>query len=128
MHKQTLVQLSNTWNIQIVIYKHFILKYFLVDYLRRSSHWTCFVKKMFRKKIEKFARKHLCRSLFFIKLQSSKEETPKQVSLSILQNFQEHLFYRIPPGDCFFLYQEINLREFISLDVVKFDVNVKRCK
>ena len=78
--------------------------------LCKSGHRRCFVKKMFRKKNRKI----------------HKETTVPGNLLS--RAILKHLFYRTPPGDCFFLYQEISLREFISLVVVKLDVSVKSCK
>ena len=65
---------------------------------------------------------------FLIKLLFTKVETPAQVFCAFCEIFKNTFFHRKPPGDCFFPYQEINLREFISLVVVKFDVNVKRFK
>ena len=38
--------------------------------LLRSSHWRCSVKKGVLKNFAKFTGKHLCRSLFLIKLQA----------------------------------------------------------
>ena len=55
-----------------------------------------------------FTRKHLSWSLFLIKLQASRPTTLLKpysntgVFLWILQNFQEHLFWRRPGSSCFF--------------------------
>ena len=52
----------------------------------RSSHRRCFVKK----------------KVFLEISQNSKENKyATSVFLWILRNYQEHLFYEIPPGDCF---------------------------
>ena len=71
-----------------------------------SSHRICSVEKMFLK-ISQNSLKNICdRVCFGIKLQASacnflKIVTGTGVFLFILWNFQEHLLYRTPPGDCF---------------------------
>ena len=45
--------------------KNFIL---LLEFCFRSSHWRCSVKKGVLRNFAKFARKHLCQILFFIKV------------------------------------------------------------
>ena len=46
-------------------------------------------------------------------LQHFKKETGTGVFLWIFLNFYEHLFYRIPLGDCFWLLTDRNLKKFI---------------
>ena len=53
----------------------------------RSIHRRCFVKKCVRKKFANFIGKHLCWSLFW--------SSSTGVFVWNLQNFQEHLFWRI---------------------------------
>ena len=71
-----------------------------------SSHRICSVEKMFLK-ISQNSLKNICdRVCFGIKLQAwacnfLKIVTGTGVFLFILWNFQEHLLYRTPPGDCF---------------------------
>ena len=56
-----------------------------------------------------FAGKHLCRSVFLIKLQAFKSTTLLKrdsntgVFLWILRNFQEHLFYKTSANDFFWM-------------------------
>ena len=55
----------------------------------------------------KFTGKHLCESLFFNKVAALspvtllKKRLWPDLSLRILRNFQEHLFYRTPLDNCF---------------------------
>ena len=79
----------------------------------RSSHRRCSVTKGILKNLAKFTGKHLCGNLFFlIKLPAAcnfiKKVSNTGVFLRILPCFQEHLFYRPPPGDyCYrWLYQK----------------------
>ena len=71
----------------------------------RSSHQRCSIGVL--KNFTKFTGKLLCQSLFFNKVQASglqlywKRDSVKSVSLPILWYFQEHLFHRIHPDDCF---------------------------
>ena len=62
-------------------------------------------KKVVLKKLAKFTGVHLCQSLFFNKVAGQqlylKRDPDTGVFLWILQNFQEHLFYRTPLDDCF---------------------------
>ena len=60
--------------------KTFFKKSNYVDNSVRSSHQRCSIKKGALRNFAKFTGKHLCQSLFLIKL---------------------HLFYKTPPGDCF---------------------------
>ena len=65
-----------------------------------SSYWRCSIKKVLKKSV-KFTGKHLCWSLFLIKLQAWWEK--KLQHRWILRNFYEHLFYRIRLDDCFWI-------------------------
>ena len=67
---------------------------------RRSSRSQMFFKIGALKNFANFTEKHLCWSLFLIKLQAWRtliKETPTQMfSLWNLRNFYQHLFYRSP--------------------------------
>ena len=87
----------------------------------RSSYRRCFVKKGVLRNFAKLTGKHLCQSLFFNKVAdlygeiyvfSPNAEKCRSVTLlkkSLwyrrfpvnLRIFQEHLFYRTPPDNCF---------------------------
>ena len=76
----------------------------LPDYhkMTRSSHRRCSIKKVFLK-ISQNSQKNACAGFsFLIKLQIwelqlySKRDSGTGVSLWILWNFEEHLFYRTP--------------------------------
>ena len=79
----------------------------LVDFNFKRSHLRCFVKKGVLENFAKFTGKHLCQSLFLIKLQSSglqrylKRDSGTGVFLWILWKFLRTPFFRIPPSDCF---------------------------
>ena len=60
----------------------------------RSSHRRCSVKKVFLE-ILQISQENTCVRV------PVKKGTLAQVSLWILRNFQEHLFYRTPLDDCF---------------------------
>ena len=62
----------------------------------RSSQWRCSVGGFLRN-FAKFLGKHLCQSF----RPKEKWDPDTGVFLWILQNFQEHLFYRTPLDDCF---------------------------
>ena len=68
----------------------------------RSSHLQMFFKIGILKNFAIFPGKHLCWSLFLIKLQawrpapSLKRDSNRIAFLWILQNFQGHFFYRTP--------------------------------
>ena len=66
----------------------------------RSSHLKCFIKEGILKNFVKFAG-NACN---FIK----KIESGTGIFLKILLKFYEHLFYRTPPGECFYtlLFQD----------------------
>ena len=76
-----------------------------------------FYKKGVPKNFSKFTGKHLYQSFFLTNLHALdlqlylKRYSGTGVFLWILRKFYEHLFYRIPPDDCFanvfFLYQHI---------------------
>ena len=88
-------------------------KYFRQRYIKnnwynnRNSYRECSVKNVALRNFAKFTGKHLCQSLFFDKVAGLKPATLLKrdscfsVFLSILRNFQEHVFYRIPTGDGF---------------------------
>ena len=65
------------------------------------------MKKDVLENFTKFTVKHLRKSLFLNKVTGLrpatllKRDSDTGVSLSVLQHFQEHLFYRTPPDDCF---------------------------
>ena len=63
----------------------------------RSSHCRCSVRKDVRKNFVKFTEKHFCQSFFF-----KKKRLWYRCFTKNLQNFQEHLFYRISLDDCFY--------------------------
>ena len=93
------------------------------------SHWSCSRKKAVLKNFAKFTRKHLCLGLFLNKVASLKPATFLKKKLYagafplILRNFQEHLFYRTPPGNCFWqsLTNSTPLISFYS----NIDYNIK---
>ena len=70
-------------------------------------------KKAVRKNFTMFMRKHLCWSVFSIKLQAFrpitllKRESNTGYFLWILQNFQEHLFWRTSANGCFWHTHDI---------------------
>ena len=73
----------------------------------RSSRPDVFCEKSVLRNFAKFTGKHLCQSLFLIKLQPWGlqlyliRDSGTGVFLWILQNFSEQLFRRTPPDDCF---------------------------
>ena len=73
----------------------------------RSSHRRCSVKKGVLRNFPKFTGKHLCQSLFFIKVAGLRPATLLKKRLwhrcfSVnFVNFQKHLFYSTPPCYCF---------------------------
>ena len=67
----------------------------------RSSHRRCFVRKVFLKISKKLSVKTSARASFLIKLQGLQLYL-KRVFLQILQNFEEFIFYRTPPHNCFY--------------------------
>ena len=82
-------------------------------FLIKSSHWMCSIKQAVLKNFTIFTGKHLCWSLFLIKLQAWGPEkacnfvkkTPAQgFFLWILQNFHEHLFWKTSVNGCFSLF------------------------
>ena len=80
----------------------------------RSSHQRCSIKKGVLRNFAKFTGKHLCRSLFLIKLQALWHRC---FSVNFAK-FLETPFYRIPLDDCF-LYSMIEARSAGSKDVFK---------
>ena len=71
---------------------------YFAETIYRSNHWRCFVKKVFLNC--RNTGKHLCLSLFLIKLYAFRSATllsrdsSTGVFLWMLQNFQEHLFWK----------------------------------
>ena len=72
----------------------------------------------------KFTGKHLCHCLFFNEvgglgsatlLKKTLWHSGTGAFLWILQTFQEQLFYRPPPGDCFWLFLSYNRSKKILL-------------
>ena len=77
----------------------------------RSNHHRCSVEKSVLKNFVKFTGKHLCWNLFFTKVSSLRPTTLLKKRLHhrfflwIMRNFYEHVFYRTPPDDCFWIFQ-----------------------
>ena len=73
----------------------------------RSSHRGCSVRKGVLRNFAKFTGKHLCQSLFLIKMQDwdlqlyLKRDSGLGVFLWNFRHFWEHLFYRTFLGECF---------------------------
>ena len=83
----------------------------------KSSHRRCSLQKGILRNFAKLTGKHLCQSLFFNKVAILLKKKPelylKRDSgtgffLWIMQNFWEHLSYRTPPDDCFWIYSTVN--------------------
>ena len=74
----------------------------------RNSHRKCSIQKIVLKNFAKFTGTHLCQSLYFNKSCSCiRKETPAQVfSCEFCKKFLEQLFYRAPPGYCFWRNNE----------------------
>ena len=91
----------------------------------RSSHQKCSVRKGVLGNFTKFTGKHLCQSLFFNKVAGLRPATLLKKRLwhrcfpVNFVKFQEHLFFRTPPGDCFctFLNEMLILSIFNKLIV-----------
>ena len=64
-----------------------------------SSHWWCSVKKGVLKSLAKFTGKHLCWSLFLIKLQQIKSATLLMFSCEICEIFKNTYFGKHLPTD-----------------------------
>ena len=84
----------------------------------RSSHRRCSMKKGVLVNFPtKFTGNHLCQSLFFNKVDLQlyyKRDSGIRAFLWILQNFQEHFFYRTPLDGCFQCFCK---RKLLSLNV-----------
>ena len=95
MQKQFLKQIGIGPNISqhlnMSICESCLNKHTLLPMIERSSHRKCSVKKGFLRNFIKFTRKHLCQSLFFNKVAG-----PRHF-------FYDHLFYRTPTDDCFWI-------------------------
>ena len=75
----------------------------------RSSHQRCSIKKVLLK-ISQNWQENTCDGVsFLITLQDI------DFFLSVLQNFWEHLFYRILPGDCFWIGLMVKKFNYVSL-------------
>ena len=91
-------------------FKLFKLPKFL---LCRTSHRRCSIKKGVLKIFKEDIGRHLCQNLIFNKVAGLrmatllKRDSGTRVFLLILWNFQEHLFYRTPLGDCFWPWWSI---------------------
>ena len=87
----------------------------MLNHSNRGSHQKCSVKKGVLKNFSIFTEKHLCWSLFLIKLQVFraaallKRDSNTGFFLWILPNFQKHLFWRTPVNGC--LYQRKTCRK-----------------
>ena len=101
--------LGTQYNIlQIQIIKYIDVKP-INNVIIRSNSPEVFCKKGVPKNFAKFTRKHLYWSLVFDKVAGQayniiKKKIPAQVfsCIVILRKFQEHLFYRLSPCDCFY--------------------------
>ena len=101
--------LGTQYNIlQIQIIKYIDVKP-INNVIFRSNSPEVFCKKGVPKNFAKFTRKHLYWSLVFDKVAGQayniiKKKIPAQVfsCIVILRKFQEHLFYRLSPCDCFY--------------------------
>ena len=70
--------------------------------IARNSHQRFSIKKGGIGNFAKFTGKHLCLRHFFKKVAGLKKRVSDTVVfLGILQNFQEHPFYRTHPDECF---------------------------
>ena len=78
------------WSMLLLIVKRLIY---------RSSHRRCSVKKDVLRNFAKITGKHPCQ----VKLQAYKRDSGTGIFLWIFQNFWEHLFYRTPPEECFWV-------------------------
>ena len=68
----------------------------------RSSPLEMLYKIGLFENFTKFTGKHLCQNFFFSKVATlSRNYSGTRTFLWTLTNFQEHLFYKIPPADCF---------------------------
>ena len=74
----------------------------------RSSHQRCSLRKDVLRNFAKFTGKHLAprRMQLYLKRDSGAGVFPW-----IFRNFQEHLFYRRPLVDCFWLFKRWDIRE-----------------
>ena len=79
----------------------------ILQSVARNSHQRCSVKKSVLKNLANFTEKHLCWSLFLIKLQAFrpvtllKKVSNTSVCLWNLWSYKEHLFWRTSANDCF---------------------------
>ena len=101
------IEITSRGKLVLVIYVYFIALFWIVHHIwcwsffpsgtfvsrPRNSHPEVFCKKVVLRNFPKFTGKHLCQSLSFNKVAGE--------FLRILQIFQEHLFYRASPGNCF---------------------------
>ena len=89
--------------------------------IARSSHLRCVNKKCVFKNFAKLTGNHLLRSLFFnnaFKIFFSNvffKISYTGFFLSVLRNFWEHLFYRILPGDCFWIALMVKKFNYVLL-------------
>ena len=99
--------LSPLW---IFLYKYFSSWEILRNYstIFRSSHRICSIKKAIFKHFVIFTGKHLCRGLFFNKLQAIrcvtllKRDSYTDIFLWMLGNLLEDLLWRTLANDCIF--------------------------
>ena len=88
-----------------------------------------FHKKGVLKNFAKFTGKYLCRSLFFNKVKSLKPATLLKrdsgtgVFLWNWWNFQDYLFDRTPPGDCFCILST-TLKHFLLLFICSYWIRI----
>ena len=92
------------------------------------KHYLCSFRKGVFDNFAKFTGKHLCQSLFFNKTAGLrlalllKKDSGTGCFLWILGNFWEHFFYRIPPGDCFYVFKNLPIFYRLTLFVLQFKV------
>ena len=89
----------------------------------RINHQGCSIKRGVLKNFAKFTGKHLCQSPEAWGLQLYlKTDSSASVFLRISRNFQEHLFYRTPPADCFWTLKRFVLlwTLYASLRILEF--------
>ena len=106
----------------------------------RSSHRRYSVKKGVLKNFANFKGKHLCWSLFLIKLQAWRLPTLLQRSFSTdvfllnLRNFKEQLFWRASANGCFFIlcfrrYKVAIVKQWVKWEALSyyFKALYRRC-
>ena len=95
-------QVFSILNFEIFIKTHVI---FIFLWWNQKQPPEVFHKKAVLKNFATFTGKHLCWSLFLIKLEAFRSDSKRDSNIGlflwILQNFEEHLFWRISANGCF---------------------------